>query len=45
MNMLVYVYGMWKIETSVYLRQGWPTPNSWEKGEGEERYYRGIRLL
>jgi hypothetical protein len=18
------------------LRQGWPTPNSWEKGEGEE---------
>jgi len=30
--------GMWKIETSRDLGQRWLTPNSWDKGEGEEEY-------
>jgi len=25
---------MCKIEASIGLEQGWPTPNSWEEGEG-----------
>jgi len=32
------------IETRGGLGQGWPMPNSWEKGEGEEEEFRYVRI-
>jgi len=33
---------MWKIETGIGLKQGWPTPNSREEGKEEEVNMDGI---